>query len=392
MNTTKNATERWDAMLLYAASMYNADMRYATGLLTPSPFIFIKKSDGRKIIVVSSTEYDRAVEEAKAKIDDILLESELVDDEKFYSSLPVRDSWLYAAELINTALKRCGAKNVLVSPWFSYWMGELLKQKGYNIVCDASKSLFPERMIKTGEELKKIITVQRATEEAMAAAIQAIKASEVRGDELYLDNTPLTAERIKTIIFIELIQHGCFAPVGSIVACGKLAGNPHEMGHGVLRPNLPIVIDIFSQSIEHGYWADMTRTVVKGKASKKIKTMYAAVQEAKEYAKSQIRDGASGFEIFKKVRGFFENKGFPLKMDKDHCEGFFTALGHGLGLQIHEPPVINMAGGKIEEGNITTVEPGLYYPGIMGIRLEDIVVVKKNGCFDITEFEEVLEV
>jgi Xaa-Pro aminopeptidase len=153
----------------------------------------------------------------------------------------------------------------------------------------------------------------------------------------------------------------------------------------------PIVIDIFPRSSRTRYFADITRSVVRGKASTRVKAMYQAVLQAQEQALALIRDGADGAAIHHEVAKVFEHLGFATGETNGRMQGFFHGTGHGLGLEIHEPPRIGQRGAVLRSGNVVTVEPGLYYPGEGGVRIEDLVVVTDTGCRILTKFPKLLE-
>jgi Xaa-Pro aminopeptidase len=137
----------------------------------------------------------------------------------------------------------------------------------------------------------------------------------------------------------------------------------------------------------------MTRTVVRGKASAEVKKMYNAVLEAQKMVLREIRSGVRGDLIHKKVQDYFESKGFNTGEKNGKIQGFYHVTGHGVGLDVHESPSISSGYKKeLQSGNIVTVEPGLYYLGIGGVRIEDIVAVTKDGCKNLTKFPKVFEI
>ena len=156
-------------------------------------------------------------------------------------------------------------------------------------------------------------------------------------------------------------------------------------GTGPLKSDEPIVIDLFPVEEKSGYYADMTRTVVKGEASSEIHDMYTTLLEAKRRAISQTRAGVSGAHIHQTVVDFFKDHGY-----ESNSRGFMHNLGHGIGLQVHELPIVGPAGKELVSGNVITIEPGLYYPGTGGVRLEDMGVVTKTGFENFTAFPEEL--
>jgi Xaa-Pro aminopeptidase len=194
------------------------------------------------------------------------------------------------------------------------------------------------------------------------------------------------------VIDIAIIQAGGIA-AHTIVACGKQGCDPHERGFGVLKANQPIIIDVFPRSQKTGYFGDITRTVVKGKASDTIKKMYQTVAHGQEIGFRKLRHNVSGAAVHKEILDYFESEGFKTGKIKGRMQGFFHGTGHGLGLEIHEPPRVSPSSTDLmKTGHVVTVEPGLYYPAIGGVRLEDVAFITKDGVRNLTKFEKVLEI
>jgi Xaa-Pro aminopeptidase len=250
---------------------------------------------------------------------------------------------------------------------------------------------FPERMRKSPAEVRRICDAQRAVEDAAAFAIGVLRRARVRGGVLYWKGEVLTSERLRLMIHREMLARDCIGRQ-TIVAGGDQACDPHCIGSGPLRANEAIVLDIFPRSDRHGYWADMTRTVVRGRATPQLRRQYDAVLAAQKFAIGRLRAGADGRALHLQVRKFFDELGYPTERRNGAWVGFFHGTGHGVGLDIHEPPRIGPAGSRIPEGAVVTVEPGLYYPGVGGVRIEDMVLVTRTGCRNLTHFPKVLEI
>jgi Xaa-Pro aminopeptidase len=249
----------------------------------------------------------------------------------------------------------------------------------------------PERHRKDASEVRLITDVQRKTEKAMETAIRWIASASIRRGTLYVGGRPLTAEMVRKRIHLQLMEDNCLG-AGTIVACGDQAIDPHNVGSGPLKANQPIVIDIFPRSQESFYFADITRTVVKGKASETVKKMFHTVREGQRIAFSMIRPGVRADKVHFAIVDYFKKEGFETGIKGGKLQGFIHGTGHGVGLEIHEPPRVSKFEQKLETGHVVTVEPGLYYKGHGGIRLEDIVVVTADGNKNITRAPKVLEV
>lgn len=238
---------------------------------------------------------------------------------------------------------------------------------------------------KTQKQVGFILETQRTAEIAMQAVID------------YLQLAPLpTSEEAHTIIDRILAAHGCDSPEGYVVAGGKESCEPHEIGSGVLHDHTPIVIDIFPRSKFTGYFADMSRTVCIGTPPERLKKMYNTVRDAQELAIAMVAPGVVCSDIQNAVEKLFIKRGYKTSgkgKEFAYAEGFVHGVGHGVGTSIHEEPRIGTdTKGVLEEGDVITIEPGLYYKDIGGVRLEDMILVTANGRKNLTNFVKKLEV
>ncbi|MCK5084762.1 MAG: aminopeptidase P family protein [Candidatus Pacebacteria bacterium] len=365
--------------LIIAESEKDSNMFYATGMLVPDDFVYLEKN-GKKMIYIDDLEYNRAKKEAGV--------DKVINYSKYGSSVD-RDT--FGSVLINI-LKDNKIKKVQIPGNFQMKYAKVLLDNKIEIeICEP---LFKKRVFKNEDEIRNITEVQKVNEEALREAINVIKKSKTRKDKkLSYQNKILTSELIKKIIDTEFAKRDCFSDLSFVVSCGKDSANPHEEGSGPIFANEPIIIDTVPKSRLSRYYADITRTVVKGKASPELKKMYNAVLGAQKLALGEIKDGMRADSIHKKVQNYFENKGFKTEEKNGKIQGFFHSTGHGVGLDIHETPRINLNYKKVlKAGNVVTVEPGLYYPKIGGVRIEDLVVVTKTGCKNLTKFPKFLEI
>jgi Xaa-Pro aminopeptidase len=226
--------------------------------------------------------------------------------------------------------------------------------------------------------------VQKVTETALGIGIGLIRKSTVKKGILYRKGNPLTSEDIRFAMHTHLLSCGCSA-VDTIVACGEDTAIPHATGTGPLRADEPIIIDLFPVEEKSGYYSDMTRTVVKGEPSDEIREMYTALRGAKDLAVTLMKPGVPGADVYQSVVDFFKDHGY-----ESDTRGFVHNLGHGVGLQVHELPTIGPSGKELRAGNVVTVEPGLYYPGTGGVRVEDMGAVTAKGFSSFAHFSEEL--
>ena len=187
--------------------------------------------------------------------------------------------------------------------------------------------------------------------------------------------SPLTSEKLRAVIDCAILQ-ACGLAANTIVAGGRQACDPHERGHGLLRANEPIIIDIFPRSQKTGYFGDITRTVVRGRANEAVKKLYDTVLRGQKIGFEKIRAKRRRRTSTRPCRNFLSQQGYKTGRRDGRMEGFFHGTGHGLGLEIHEAPRLGATStGKLRAGHVVTVEPGLYYPEIGGVRLEDVALV-----------------
>jgi Xaa-Pro aminopeptidase len=366
-----------NTLLIIDSSENNADLYYRTGFFVPDPVIFIER-EGKRMLVLSDLELDRGKKEAT--VDTVLSLS------GYRKRLPPKKQrkagLIYIVDLI---FKEHRIKSAVVPGGFPIKFADELRKLGYKVSCKKEEPFFEERLKKTPQEIKYISDSLRKTERAMGLAIKMIASSKVRGNRLLFKGHALTSEMIKSEINAELSRLGCAAS-HTIVASGLHSSMPHHTGEGPLLPSQPVVIDIFPRSQESGYFGDMTRTVVRGEPSKELERMYQTVLTGQRLGISLIKHGVKVKEIHGAIVDFFRKSGFETGTIDGKQQGFIHTTGHGLGLEIHEPPRVGPAEGALEEGNVITVEPGLYYERLGGVRIEDVVVVKKGGCLNLSRY------
>jgi Xaa-Pro aminopeptidase len=370
------------AILIVAASERDANLYYATRFLAPDSFVFMQTAT-HKILLMSDLEIDRA--KTQATVDVVLSYSVYEKKLKDQGIAEPR-----AADIIKAVLQEFGVTDLIVPTNFGVDLADALRERGLRL-STRKEPFYPERAIKSSDEVEQVAQTMRATEEALGQAIEVIRASDIHKGQLYYEGQLLTSEYIKKLINVKLMENDCIAQ-HTIVACGDDACDPHNEGSGPFRAHEAIVMDVFPKSSKTGYYADITRTVVKGTPSDALRRIYDIVLQGQELGLQMVQAGASGKAIHSAINDLFEQSGYQTGVVNERMQGFFHGTGHGVGLEIHEPPRISRVDDTLQPGHVVTVEPGLYYPGIGGVRIEDTVLVTSDGCENLTMFPKYFEV
>jgi Xaa-Pro aminopeptidase len=370
-----------ETALIIAASEVDSNLYWASGFLAGDPHIYIEVR-GEKVLLASGLELGRARKEARV--------DRVVSTAPYEEKIRATGTAPKLVDLADLFLREVGVGRLQV-PWnFPLGHAEDLRKRGYAVEPRADP-FFPGRLTKRPDEIEAIAAAQEVAEEAVALAVDRIARSRIDGDRLLSEGEVLTSEGLRKEVRRFLLDRGYEAP-GIIIAGGDQACDPHLRGSGPLSPHRPIVIDIFPRSLETRYWGDTTRTVVRGKASPEVAGLYRDVLDAQALAISLIRDGAEGSEIHGKVHEHFRARGRETREAGGRMEGFVHGTGHGIGLDIHEGPRISRVASPLKAGAVVSVEPGLYYPSLGGVRIEDVVVVEPEGARNLGRNPKVLEI
>ena len=372
------------AKLIVASSEESADMLYATKLFVPDAFVLLVQ-DGRSTIMLSDLEVGRGRRDAT--VDEVVSQSEFTAEHK--KALGRHPSF---ARVIAHFLKTRRLRRVVVPPNFPLGMSVELAREGVQVALPKKGAFFPQRVRKTPVELGHLRRALEITAAGMARGMEVLRAAKKTkaSPELQWGGASLTSERVSSEIYTAIVRLGG-APKDTIVAGGEQGCDPHERGSGPLRAGELIVIDIFPRDLASGYFGDMTRTVVKGRASDAQRHLWETVQEGQRRAIAGTRARADGIALHDSVKKFFKAQGYPTEVRDGQPVGFFHGTGHGLGLELHEQPRFNGTR-SFEMGSVFTVEPGLYYPGLGGVRIEDVVAVTAKGHEMLSHFEQRLEI
>lgn len=371
-------------LLFFGDTYRHPDIYHRIGFLAPDPQVVLAQGD--ELVMLTN-----ALEEGRARAQARATRIENVDAygarELGAAMHPIGDG---TAALIQRFLAAHGATRVRVPEEFPLALADRLRALGIEL--RVAEGLAAGRRAKRPDELAAIEATQRATEEAWQLGVDAIARSSADTDgRLVLDGALLTAERVRAIVEGALLERGCLAE-STIIAPGPQAADPHQIGRGPLRAGVPVVMDIFPQHKETRYWADMTRTVSKGRPDDAIVRMYDVVREAQDAGIAALRPGVTGREVHELVEDIIFRAGYDtLRPGHQHDptdpvrRGFIHGTGHGVGLEIHEAPSIGRSGSEpLVVGDVVTVEPGIYDPAIGGVRLEDLLVITPDGARDLT--------
>ncbi len=374
-------TETKTARLMVAASEQDPDMLYATKFWAPDPFIFLQRN-GKRTLVLSDLEIDRARKQANA--DEFVMFSELEREVQGKS----RNAPAYE-EVLAHFLKKRRVKSAVVPANFPLGYAEELAASKIRVHA-ADGFFWPQREAKSDKEIQMMEHALRITEAGLERGIEVLKSSKPGPRKrLRWNEKTLTSEMLRAEIDSAVLRAGG-VPAGTIVAGGDQACDPHERGHGPLSADSLIILDIFPRDAKTGYFGDMTRTVLRGRASEAQRTLWETVKAGQALALKRIKAGVDGMTIHKAIQELFASRGFPTEVRNGRRVGFFHGTGHGLGLEIHEHPRLQKV--VLKGRQVLTVEPGLYYPGVGGARQEDVVVVTKKGCRILSRFPKHLEI
>jgi Xaa-Pro aminopeptidase len=354
-------------ILLYADSERSADVLYFGGVNVPDPFLAFRFR-GKSHAVVNQLEFGRV--RRTSSFDRVLPleEWQARTRARWPREIPT------AARVFAVIARELGIRSVTVPEDFPAWLYQALRKLGVPLEVSRG-ALFPEREVKTADEAVLLREGNRCSAAGIGAAERVLRESRPRRGKLWYQGKVLTSERLKVAIETACLERGSVSS-WTIAAGGDQACDPHDTGSGPLRPNELIIVDVFPRVSASGFHGDMTRTFLRGRASDAQRALVDAVRAAQRAALRKIRTGVPGTEVHRRVCEVFAARGFETRRTARGSVGFFHGTGHGLGLEVHEPPRMSAsADAPLKEGTVVTVEPGLYYPGLGGCRIEDVVQV-----------------
>lgn len=374
-----------DNLLIFADSAHCADLRYAVGVAVREPFIYLRVK-GQAYALLGDSDLDRAREQAR--------NCRVLSLARYQARAAASAGGRTAlAEVIRRLAVEKQVRRLWVPAAFPLGLARELRRLKVRVKPRREELFFPERELKSAQEIEMIRAALVMAEVGMAEAVQALKNSkpDPRGRLLHR-GAPLTAERLRAVIRVAVFQAGGHACEAS-VAGGRQACSPQEPGSGPLAARQPIVIRIAPCSDKTGYHADLTRTVVRGQASEGMRRLNAVVEQAQDTAVGLSREGVKAAAIHRAVQAQFNQAGYRTLRGPGAPRGCLHATGHGIGLEREEPPWLTATSRAVlRSGHVLAIGPGLYYPGVGGVCIKDLVVVTRNGARNLTRFEKMLEV
>jgi Xaa-Pro aminopeptidase len=371
-------------VLIFGDTETSPALRHEVPLAIGDPFLYLE-ADGRRAVVTNALE-DERIARALPDAERLLVEALGWDELLAEGYAPA----VADRELSVRAAAALGIEEAVVPPEFPLALADRLRQAGVRLRPDDAV-FAARRRRKTPGEMAGIRRAAAAAVQAMDEAARMLREAEIEAGALVRDGEPLTAERVRARIRAVCADAGTPAPADIIViGAGPDAGVGHDPGTGPLPADTPIEVDLWPRDEQSGCWADMTRTFVRGEISDSVAELHRLAVRAYEQASAAVRPGVTGAELYGLACDVFESAGQPTKRTKAPHEtlreGFYFSLGHGVGLEVHEPPLLGLADtDPLIAGDVIAIEPGTFVPGVGGARVEDLLLVMSDGSERLTD-------
>lgn len=359
-----------NAVLFYSNTKVDKNLKYLVKCNVEDDFCLIK-TDKHTIALISALEINRLKKESA--IDTILP----LEEFRINSSDKVACLDRFIQHILST-------HKITVSKNFPFGIASELIKRGYSLQ-PSSFSILPERVLKSDTEVAIIGHILVSVGKCFEHIRTILADSDVsKSGQLVHNGSVLTSEYLRSAIEQFCYHHGLISD-GTIVACGKQSSDPHCQGFGPIYANEFIVIDLFPYEKSSGYYADITRTFLKGRPSGEQTKMYNTVRDVQKLCADRLIPGADAQKLMAMVLTFFENEGYHTDRSAQVPYGMFHSLGHGFGLDIHEYPSLSNKKYILCPQNVITLEPGLYYPNIGGVRIEDDFLVTESQAAKLSD-------
>ncbi len=375
-----------NATIMAGIPATNAALYHAIRFRVGDPVAFINVN-GKSTLILRDIEMHRAKQHART--DNVACPADFEPSDGLSG-----DRETATAQAAAEFLRQHSVTSVVGDRSLPLIFAEIIQQQGIEVRCDLEKGV-KERRAKDEQEIEWLRQAQSVTEGAIRLACERIANANARADGVLMhQGAELTSESVRSEVDIWLMKQG-FKTVPSIIACGPDGADCHNLGSGPLRTGSPVIVDIFPQNQETGYNGDCTRTVVHGEISEEVNRMHAAVVEAKKAGEQTTKAGVTAENVHKAVIAKIKEHGFDIGVPEDSQPDEYCAMvhgtGHGIGLDVHEPPLLDFKGPELICGEALTIEPGLYSKAIGGIRIEDMVIVTESGYESLNSLPEGLD-
>lgn len=376
------------AAILAGYADKNASLFRRLGVPLGDPAAWIE-IDGRRIGLVRDLEMDRV--RAAQRVDEVTCPAEHPPGVGLSA-----DRETATAEAATEILRTAKVEQVRVDRSLPYIFAWHLQQAEIVVNYDDQLGVI-DRRPKSDLELQFLADAQAVTEDVMRWTCERIARCDVgrdeygRDDALIDDGAVLTSERVRAMVAIEFLKRDFTMSHGAIVATLPLVADCHHRGSGNLYSGHPIIVDLFPCDERTRYWGDCTRTIVHGKVPDVVTKMHAAVVEAKAAATALLVNGNTAQQVHRASEAVLIAHGYPTSRGKPtDGPSIQHGTGHGIGLDVHEPILLDEGGGELIEHEVFTIEPGLYGRDCGGVRVEDMLVVMKDQPRNLNRLPETL--
>ncbi|MEL7472909.1 MAG: Xaa-Pro peptidase family protein [Planctomycetota bacterium] len=386
--STSEGSMAWPRLLAGVPSVHKSLFR-RLGVAAHDPAAYLEFAPDDRVVIVRDVERARARSSARA--DEVRVYEDFEPSDGLSGDREVR-----AAQAIAECLARRGASSVVADRALPLLIAEAIRGRGIEVRLDHAWGV-ADRRCKTPDERSALRAAQRLTEDAVRLACEMIAGANVDDAGGLVDAAgggALTSERVKAAVISFLAERGAVTD-DLIVAGGPAGSDCHFTGAGALRSGEPVIVDIFPCHVASGFHGDCSRTVVHGTASDAMVSMHAAVVEAKRASIGVVRAGVTGEDVHRAAVAVIAERGFhvgwPPKGSGASLAAMTHGTGHGIGLDLKEPPLLDFKGPTLLEGDCVTVEPGLYRPDTGGVRIEDMLLVTGEGSENLNVLHEGLD-
>jgi len=361
-------------ILIVGDTLSSADLRHQIPVMVPDPIIYIEKPDHRVVFV---KDVDVPLLGGLRGVDVVSFEEIRAQD------APPRGGANWYDVLGRLAVRACQAEEVrsaLTPTRFPLLVADALRRAGVEVTPD--EELFVQRRrVKTADQIAGMRRAIHAAESGWNAIRAALR-----------EEPEATSEELQARVLLAVAAHDVVPYDIIIVPHGPQTVIGHAGGSGPVRAGEPVIADLIMRDRETGAYADLTRTFCVGEPPTELVEYFELCNEALNAAISTIRPGTLATDLNAIASEIFEQAGYPTQrqnlrgatMDR----GFPHSLGHGVGLEVHEPPsLLPGSDARLLQGDVLCIEPGLYRHGFGGCRLEDMVLVTGDGHERLSQYE-----